>query len=161
AGQVSGIANEKDKSGGKGKGKGKGDKDKDMDKDRSTALPTDFVLGLVLFSYPLHTPGDTHQLRDQILLDIPASIPTLMISGLKDTMCLPNLFEPVFDRMQSRPREVIQILEADHGLGFGSSKLAKAKQQALTASLAKRAASFLDESIAAARLPSSLSETLS
>ncbi|CAO3570458.1 unnamed protein product [Mortierella alpina] len=115
----------------------------------SESLPASFVPGLVLFSYPLHTPDNTKALRDQILLDIPASISTLFVSGLKDTMCQPPLFAKVFKDMKSSPREVIQVTDADHGLGFGSSKPAQGKKEALIAGISEWTTAFMDEAIAA------------
>ncbi|KAF9983848.1 hypothetical protein BGZ75_004583 [Mortierella antarctica] len=115
----------------------------------SDSLPASFVSGLVLFSYPLHTPDNTKALRDQILLDIPASVSTLFVSGLKDTMCQPLLFERVFKGMKSSPREIIQVTDADHGLGFGSSKPAQGKKEALIAAISEWTTAFMDEAITA------------
>ncbi|KAG0358499.1 Testis-expressed protein 30 [Gamsiella multidivaricata] len=112
-----------------------------------SGFPDNFVLGLILFSYPLHTADNTKALRDQILYDIPVSIPTLFVSGLKDTMCRPVLFEKVFKDMKASPREVVQVLEADHGLGFGSSKAGVSKKGALIDAIAEWASAFVDETI--------------
>ncbi|KAF9574322.1 Testis-expressed protein 30 [Mortierella alpina] len=115
----------------------------------SDSLPASFIPGLVLFSYPLHTADNTKALRDQILLDIPASVSTLFVSGLKDTMCQPSLFAKVFKDMKSSPREVIQVTDADHGLGFGSSKPAQGKKEALIAGISEWTIAFMDETISA------------
>ncbi|KAG0199049.1 hypothetical protein BGX28_007610 [Mortierella sp. GBA30] len=114
-----------------------------------STFPADFVPGLVLFSYPLHTADNTKALRDQILLDIPSSTSTLFVSGLKDTMCQPALFAKVFKEMKSSPREVVQVSDADHGLGFGSSKPAQAKKEALIAGISEWTMAFMDEAISA------------
>ncbi|KAF9110224.1 Testis-expressed protein 30 [Mortierella sp. AM989] len=111
-------------------------------------FPNDFISGLILYSYPLHTPDNTKALRDQILYDIPSSTPTLFISGLKDTMCQPTLFAKVFNDMKSSPREVVQIQDADHGLGFGSSKPGQAKKEVLIESISEWTTAFIDEAIA-------------
>ncbi|KAG0286829.1 hypothetical protein BGZ96_009119 [Linnemannia gamsii] len=111
-------------------------------------FPADFVPGLVLFSYPLHTADNTKALRDQILLDIPPTTATLFISGLKDNMCQPSIFAKVFKEMNSTPREVVQVTDADHGLGFGSSKPAQAKKEALAEAISEWTVAFLDEAIA-------------
>ncbi|KAG0280810.1 Testis-expressed protein 30 [Linnemannia exigua] len=114
----------------------------------SSDFPADFVSGLVLFSYPLHTGDNTKALRDQILFDIPSTTPTIFISGLKDNMCQPSIFAKVFKEMKSSPREVVQVTDADHGLGFGSSKPGQAKKEALAEAIAEWTASFMDEVIA-------------
>ncbi|KAF8936347.1 Testis-expressed protein 30 [Haplosporangium gracile] len=110
-------------------------------------FPADFVPGLVLFSYPLHTADNTKALRDQILLDIPSTTATLFISGLKDNMCQPSIFAKVFKEMKSTPREVVQVTDADHGLGFGSSKPAQAKKEALAEAISEWTIAFMDETI--------------
>ncbi|KAG0314989.1 Testis-expressed protein 30 [Linnemannia gamsii] len=111
-------------------------------------FPTDFIPGLVLFSYPLHTADNTKALRDQILLDIPSTTATLFVSGLKDNMCQPSIFAKVFKEMKSTPREVVQVTDADHGLGFGSSKPAQAKKEALAEAISEWTVAFMDEAIA-------------
>ncbi|KAF9430456.1 Testis-expressed protein 30 [Podila epigama] len=115
------------------------------DNDGSQDYPSNFIKGLVLFSYPLQ--GANNTVRDQILLDIPATIPTLMISGLKDTMCQPAVFSKVFQKMTSSPREVVQVEGADHGLGFGSAKSTAGKKEALISAIADWTIQFMDESI--------------
>ncbi|KAF9184116.1 Testis-expressed protein 30 [Haplosporangium sp. Z 767] len=116
--------------------------------DSASAFPANFVPGLILFSYPLHTADNTKALRDQILLDIPASISTLFVSGLKDTMCQSALFAKVFKDMKSSPREVVQIQDADHGLGFGSSKPGQNKKEVLIDAITEWTTAFMDETIA-------------
>ncbi|KAG0220306.1 hypothetical protein BGX33_003566 [Mortierella sp. NVP41] len=116
--------------------------------DNTSDFPPDFIPGLVLFSYPLHTADNTKALRDQILLDIPSTVSTLFISGLKDTMCQPSIFAKVFKEMKSSPREVVQVTDADHGLGFGSSKPGLAKKEALAEAISEWTVAFMDEAIA-------------
>lgn len=111
-------------------------------------FPTDFVQGLVLYSYPLHTADNTKALRDQILLDIPSATATLFVSGLKDNMCQPSIFAKVYKEMKSTPREVVQVTDADHGLGFGSSKPGQAKKEALAEAISEWTVAFMDEAIA-------------
>ncbi|KAG0296923.1 hypothetical protein BGZ98_000763, partial [Dissophora globulifera] len=118
----------------------------------TTTIPgisADFVSGLILFSYPLHTPDNTQALRDKILYDIPATTPTLFVSGLNDAMCKPALFAKVLKNMTAKPRTSVQVVQADHGLGFGSSKSAKDKKEALAAAIAEWTIDFIDETIAA------------
>ncbi|KAG0335215.1 hypothetical protein BG000_007698 [Podila horticola] len=121
---------------------------KEAEASSSSVYPPNFMRGLVLFSYPLHTPDNTKALRDQILLDIPPTVATLMVSGLKDSMCQPALFAKVFKDMKSSPREVVQIEGADHGLGFGSAKSHAGKKEALISAIAEWTVQFMDEAIA-------------
>ncbi|KAF9435947.1 Testis-expressed protein 30 [Entomortierella beljakovae] len=114
----------------------------------SADFPSGFISGLIFYSYPLHTAENTKALRDQILYDIPDTIPTLFVSGLKDTMCQSSIFAKVFKDMESSPREAIQVQDADHGLGFGSSKPGQAKKEALIESISEWTIAFMDETIA-------------
>jgi len=114
----------------------------------SSGYPPNFIRGLTLFSYPLHTPDNIKALRDQILLNIPSTVATLMVSGLKDTMCQPALFVKVFKDMKSSPREVVQIEGADHGLGYGSAKTHVGKKEALISAIADWTIQFMDDAIA-------------
>ncbi|KAF9938593.1 hypothetical protein BGZ65_012578, partial [Modicella reniformis] len=115
----------------------------------SSDFPTHYIPGLLLLSYPLHTAEKTKDLRDQILYDIPSSMSTLFISGLKDTMCQPALFVKVFKEMKASPREVVQVMDADHSLGFGSTKPAQAKKEALYTAITEWTTAFMDEVISA------------
>ena len=63
-------------------------------------------------------------------------------------MCQPKIFEKVFKDLTSSPREVIQVQDADHGLGYGTSKPAKAKKESLTNSIQDWVVAFMDETIA-------------
>ena len=75
---------------------------------------TDETTHLVLISYPLHTDKD---LRDQILLDLPASVKVIFISGTKDTMCDLDRLEHVRSRMKCKSWRVV-VQEADHGMNL-------------------------------------------
>jgi hypothetical protein len=124
----------------------------DSSNNNSTEYPTHYIPGLVLLSYPLHTAENTKALRDQILYDIPSTTSTLFISGLKDTMCQPTLFAKVFKDMKAMPREVVQVVDADHGLGFGKSKPAQARNEALCTAITEWTIAFMDETISALHL---------
>ncbi|KAG0052197.1 hypothetical protein BGZ83_002884 [Gryganskiella cystojenkinii] len=149
AAQVCGSGEEKKPAGKKPAAKGK--------KAATTSATTttadseyspDYIPGLILLSYPLHTADNLKALRDQILYDIPPQTSTLFISGLKDTMCQPKIFEKVFKDMKSSPREVVQVQDASHGLEYGTSKPAKAKKEALTNSIVDWVVAFMDDTIA-------------
>ncbi|KAF9154475.1 Testis-expressed protein 30, partial [Mortierella sp. AD010] len=114
----------------------------------SSDFPQDFITGLILYSYPLHTQDNTKSLRDQILYNIPSTTPTLFVSGLNDSMCSTTLFEKVFADMKSSPREVIRIKSADHGLGFGNSLAGQARKERLIESIVEWTVAFMDDSIA-------------
>ncbi|KAF9992731.1 Testis-expressed protein 30 [Entomortierella chlamydospora] len=114
----------------------------------SPDFPQDFITGLILYSYPLHTQDNTKSLRDQILYNIPSTTPTLFVSGLNDSMCSTTLFEKVFADMKSSPREVIRVKSADHGLGFGNSLASQARKERLIESIVEWTVAFMDDSIA-------------
>ncbi|MCJ1409887.1 hypothetical protein MMC19_003971 [Ptychographa xylographoides] len=69
---------------------------------------------LVLVSYPLQSKGDV---RDQILLDLPASIEVMFISGDHDTMCDLDNLAAVRARMPCKSWMVI-VKGADHGMNM-------------------------------------------
>jgi predicted alpha/beta-hydrolase family hydrolase len=69
-------------------------------------------LSLVLVSYPLKGPKD---IRDQILLDLPASVRVLFIVGEKDAMCPLGLLEKTRKKMAAKSRLVV-VRGADHGM---------------------------------------------
>ena len=75
---------------------------------------TDQTTHLVLISYPLHTDKE---LRDQILLDLPASVKVIFIPGTKDTMCDLDKLENVRSRMKCKTWRVV-VQEADHGMNL-------------------------------------------
>lgn len=67
---------------------------------------------LVLVSYPLHTGKET---RDQILLDLPASIKVIFVSGDSDKMCDLERLEQVRNKMSCKTWRVV-VQDADHGM---------------------------------------------
>ncbi|KAK7190179.1 hypothetical protein PSPO01_03900 [Paraphaeosphaeria sporulosa] len=69
-------------------------------------------LSLVLVSYPLKGPKDV---RDQILLDLPASVRVLFVIGEKDAMCPLDLLEETRKKMAAKTRLVV-VRGADHGM---------------------------------------------
>ena len=75
---------------------------------------TEETTHLVLISYPLHTDKE---LRDQILLDLTASVKVIFISGTKDTMCDLDRLENVRSRMKCKTWRVV-VQEADHGMNL-------------------------------------------
>ena len=73
---------------------------------------TETTTHLVLVSYPLHTARET---RDQVLLDLPASIKVIFVSGDRDEMCNLERLEEVRGKMQCKTWRVI-VENADHGM---------------------------------------------
>ena len=67
---------------------------------------------LVLVSYPLHTAKET---RDQVLLDLPASIKVIFVSGDRDEMCDLGRLEEVRRKMRCKTWRVV-VENADHGM---------------------------------------------
>ena len=67
---------------------------------------------LVLVSYPLHTAKET---RDQVLLDLPASIKVIFVSGDRDEMCDLERLEEVRRKMRCKTWRVV-VENADHGM---------------------------------------------
>lgn len=72
--------------------------------------------GLLLFSYPLHPPGQPEKLRDAHLASIP--IPTLCINGTRDDFCDVALMQPVLERLNPKPWTMHWIEGADHSFGL-------------------------------------------
>ncbi|KAL9580543.1 MAG: hypothetical protein Q9212_004435 [Teloschistes hypoglaucus] len=68
---------------------------------------------LVLISYPLHT--DKGDVRDSILLDIPAEVQVLFVSGDRDAMCEIEQLDAVRGRMKGGTYRVV-VKGADHGM---------------------------------------------
>lgn len=73
---------------------------------------TDSTTHLVLVSYPLHTAEET---RDQVLLDLPASIKVIFVSGDRDEMCDLERLEEVRRKMSCKTWRVV-VQSADHGM---------------------------------------------
>ena len=67
---------------------------------------------LVLVSYPLHTAKET---RDQVLLDLPASIKVIFVSGDRDEMCDLEKLEEVRRKMKCKTWRVV-VENANHGM---------------------------------------------
>lgn len=67
---------------------------------------------LVLVSYPLHTAKET---RDQILIDLPASIKVIFVSGARDEMCNLERLEEVRGRMSCKTWRIV-VEDSDHGM---------------------------------------------
>ena len=73
---------------------------------------TETTTHLVLVSYPLHTAKET---RDQVLLDLSASIKVIFVSGDRDEMCNLERLEEVRGKMQCKTWRVV-VENADHGM---------------------------------------------
>lgn len=71
------------------------------------------ALSLVLVSYPLR--GPKNDIRDKILLDLPASARVLFIIGEKDAMCPLDLLKQTRTKMAAGSRLVV-VRGADHGM---------------------------------------------
>ena len=67
---------------------------------------------LVLVSYPLHTAKET---RDQVLLDLPAAIKVIFVSGDRDEMCDLERLEEVRRKMKCKTWRVV-VENADHAM---------------------------------------------
>ena len=73
---------------------------------------TETTTHLVLVSYPLHTARET---RDQVLLDLSASIKVIFVSGDRDEMCNLERLEEVRGKMKCKTWRVV-VENADHGM---------------------------------------------
>jgi predicted alpha/beta-hydrolase family hydrolase len=67
---------------------------------------------LVLVSYPLQGPKDV---RDHILLSLPASVNVLFVIGDRDAMCPLDLLNDVRSKMEAKSQLVV-VQGADHGM---------------------------------------------
>ncbi|KAH7074645.1 Alpha/Beta hydrolase protein [Paraphoma chrysanthemicola] len=72
----------------------------------------DTRVDIILVSYPLQGPKDV---RDQILLDLPASVNVLFVIGERDNMCPLDLLDGVRGKMKAKSQLVI-VRGADHGM---------------------------------------------
>jgi predicted alpha/beta-hydrolase family hydrolase len=72
-----------------------------------------FIIGLLCLSYPLHPPQKTTEQRLSSIL--PLRIPTLFVSGTKDSMCRQELMETALKRL-SCDWSIHWIQGGDHGL---------------------------------------------
>ena len=75
-------------------------------------VTTENATHLVLVSYPLHTGKES---RDQVLLDLPASIKVIVVSGDRDEMCDLERLEQVRNKMTCKTWRVV-VQNADHGM---------------------------------------------
>ena len=98
---------------------------------------TDQITHLVLVSYPLNSK---QQVRDQILLELPATIKVLFISGERDEMCDFERMETVRKQMKCKTWMIV-VQGADHGMN-AKSKPATRELGRMTGALA---ANWLDE----------------
>ena len=73
-----------------------------------------FIKGVLCLSYPLHTAKDKVNLRDKPINEL--SIPTLFVSGTKDTMCNKDLMENVLAQSEIKCFEIRWIENGDHSL---------------------------------------------
>lgn len=77
---------------------------------------------LILASYPLQTDKEV---RDQILLDLPAQMDVLLISGDHDSMCDIQKLNEVRGKMKAKTW-LITVRDADHGMNMKPKKATKA-----------------------------------
>lgn len=74
--------------------------------------PLDDVVGLVLFSFPLHQPGKPDTKRADHLSSV--DVPLLFLSGTRDELASLDLLEPVCEKLGKRA--TLHLLDtADHG----------------------------------------------
>ncbi|OAL02439.1 hypothetical protein IQ06DRAFT_116573 [Phaeosphaeriaceae sp. SRC1lsM3a] len=78
-------------------------------------------VALILASYPLQGPKDV---RDQILLDLPASVRVLFVIGDRDAMCPLDLLDGVRKKMKSK-NQLVVVRTADHGMHVKPAKMEK------------------------------------
>ena len=98
---------------------------------------TEQITHLVLVSYPLNSKKEV---RDQILLELPASVKVLFISGDKDEMCDFERMETVRKQMNCKTWMIV-VQGADHGMN-AKPKPATQELGRMTGALA---ANWLDE----------------
>ena len=77
---------------------------------------------LILASYPLQTDKEV---RDQILLDLPAEKDVLFISGDHDSMCDLEMLSEVRKKMKAKSW-LIRVRDADHGMNAKPKKATRA-----------------------------------
>ncbi|BDA48730.1 Testis-expressed protein 30 [Coccomyxa sp. Obi] len=100
------------------------------------------TLGCIFFSYPLHPPNKTSQLRDNPLTALTS--PILFVRGTNDAFCEHEQFETVKARMTSSDVQVHAVESGDHSLrakgGKQAAALAVAEAIETAVSFAKRLA---------------------
>lgn len=82
-------------------------------------LPRNLIQACIFFSYPLHPPGEPHQLRDSPLTSL--TLPLLFIRGTKDPFCTEAPWKGVSKRLKSDLVQVHSVEDGDHGLKVTSS----------------------------------------
>ncbi|CAJ2505160.1 Uu.00g125540.m01.CDS01 [Anthostomella pinea] len=106
--------------------------EEDRDRDRKTTKTK--TKALVLVSFPL-VGAKNKDSREQILLDIPAGIDVLFITGTRDSMCDAEHLAEVAVRMKASCW-FVQVRDADHGMawkGKDSSEVMRRKTGAIAA----------------------------
>jgi predicted alpha/beta-hydrolase family hydrolase len=74
--------------------------------------PLENVVGLVLFSFPLHMPGKPDTKRAEHLSSV--TVPMLFLSGTRDTLAELDLLQPVIKKLGKRA--TLHLVDtADHG----------------------------------------------
>jgi predicted alpha/beta-hydrolase family hydrolase len=68
--------------------------------------------GLVLFSYPLHPPGQPEKLRDSHLAAI--KTPTLQLNGTQDELCTKEIMDRIVATLDPKIWRLVWIEGADH-----------------------------------------------
>ncbi|KAK5949570.1 hypothetical protein OHC33_009377 [Knufia fluminis] len=86
----------------------------------------DEIKRLVLVSYPLTSPKG--EMRDGILLELPAEKEVLFISGRNDEMCDLGELKRVMKKMEARTKLVV-VEDADHGMSLGLAGLGLKKEK--------------------------------
>lgn len=75
--------------------------------------------GLLLFSYPLHPPGQTEKLRDAHLTSI--QTPTLQFNGTRDEFCDLEIMSGIASGLDPSIWRLVWLEGADHALGVKRS----------------------------------------
>lgn len=75
--------------------------------------------GLLLFSYPLHSPGKPEQLRDVPLADL--DLPILFVCGTRDAFSSQQPWDALLPRLRSRRWRVHSIEGGNHSLGLSAA----------------------------------------
>jgi len=66
----------------------------------ASEAPLENVVGLVLFSFPLHMPGKPDTKRAEHLSSV--TVPMLFLSGTRDTLAELDLLQPVIKKLGKR-----------------------------------------------------------
>ncbi|CAL8463407.1 g2941 [Coccomyxa elongata] len=82
------------------------------------------TLGCIFFSYPMHPPNKTSQLRDNPLTALTS--PILFVRGTNDAFCEHEQFKTVKARMTSSDVQVHTVESGDHSLKAKGGKQAAA-----------------------------------